>query len=191
MSPSSQPGQPWALAGSAPVPDPTKLTTDAVEKLERQLKEIFDNKLAAAVLVTDERFKSIDQQLTSVERQRVEQKADVKAAVDAALQAQKEAVREQTTASEAAIAKSEAATSKQLDQLQLTFTTALAGVTTGLNDLKERIATTEAKGVGATEQRYEQRSISAGVIAAVGIGVTVILAVLTVVTFIITSSGSG
>lgn len=86
-----------------------------------------------------------------MERQRVEQKKDTKDAVDAALAAAKEAVKEQTTASERAIAKSENSTAEQLKQLNTTFATAIGGVTANHDDLKERVGRIEAIKQGGQE----------------------------------------
>lgn len=94
----------------------------------------------------EEKFKRVDQQFLLVENQRVEQKVDTKSAVDAALIAQKEAVREQTTASERAIAKSETATNKQLEQLAQTFATAAESLRRAIDDVKERVVDVD-KGV--------------------------------------------
>ena len=103
--------------------------------------------------VQNEKHIQAEQQFALVERQRVEQKKDTKDAVDAALTAQKEAVREQTAASERAIAKSEAATSKQLDQLSVTFTTEAASLRRELGEMKERVTTIEQQKIGAKEDR--------------------------------------
>jgi hypothetical protein len=129
---------------SAPVPDPTALTTEQLLREIDRTKELVEALLAGKEALTAERFLSVARQLDLVEQQRVEQKSDTKSAVDAALTAQKEAVREQTTASERSIAKSEAATTKQLEQLSATFTTAIKGVTDALQDLKDRITRVES-----------------------------------------------
>jgi phage shock protein A len=136
-------------------PDPSILTTDALQrevaiidgKFEAQagvrerehasLEKHVISLIGALKDITLEQFQSILTQLGLIERQRVEQKKDTKDAVDAALSAAKEAVKEQTTASERSIAKSETATTKQLEQLTATFSTAISGVTTSINDLKD------------------------------------------------------
>ena len=138
-----------------PIPDPTVLTTEQLLREIRNSEKLTDAKIDGIELVRDEKFratkancdeqfKSVGVQLSLVERQRVEQKADTKAAVDAALAAAKEAVKEQTTASGLSIAKSETATSEQLKQLTVTFTTAISGVTSTINDLKDRVVTIES-----------------------------------------------
>lgn len=134
-----------------PTPDPTILTTEQLLREVDRVKELTDSKIDGTVALFAERFLSVDRQLGLVEQQRVEQKSDTKAAVDAALTAQKEAVKEQTTASERAIAKSEAATTKQLEQLSATFSTAIGGVTDSVQDLKDRITRIESMKQGGKE----------------------------------------
>jgi uncharacterized LabA/DUF88 family protein len=127
-----------------PTPDPTILTTEQLLREVDRAKELLLATLDGLDRVTQEKFRSVDRQFSLVEQQRIEQKVDTKAAVDAALIAQKEAVKEQTTASERAIAKSEAATTKQLEQLNATFTTAINGVAASLQDCKDRVAKLES-----------------------------------------------
>lgn len=168
--------QPQMTGGSTPVPDPTILTTEALLRAIADLKELLSAQLDAQDKLVNEKFRSIDQQLELVERQRVEQKMDTKAAVDAALTAQKEAVKEQTTASATAIAKSEAGTSEQLKQLAATFTAGLAGQATIITDLKDRVIKIESLKQGGTESR-------AGIYAAIGIAATIIGVLLAIVAF--------
>ncbi len=141
--------------GSRPVPDPTILTTQQLYReieaaRERSAKDVesvreqTDTLIDGLREILDEKFSSIEGRLQLVEQQRVEQKADTKAAVDAALTAQKEAVKEQTTASERAIAKSEASTTKQLEQLATTFQTAIKAIEDMANDLRDRLTTVES-----------------------------------------------
>ena len=148
--------------GWRPVPDPTVLTTEQLHReigalqlrMESLIEALHDHTttlFAGLREIIEEKLRSVDRQLALVESQRVEQKSDTKAAVDAALTAQKEAVKEQTTASERAIAKSEAATTKQLEQLNQTFATAIKGVTDLLNDTKDRVSRIEAAKVGGKE----------------------------------------
>jgi len=140
----------------------------------------------------EEKFKKVEQQFELVENQRVEQKVDTKSAVDAALIAQKEAVREQTTASERAIAKSETATNKQLEQLAATFATAAESLRRSIDDVKERVgdvdksirqslAEVDAKAnrtasekVGATESKTGTYATIGLIVAVVGIALVVL-----------------
>jgi hypothetical protein len=99
----------------------------------------------------DEKLVTVQTQFDLIERQRVENKADTKAAVDAALAAAKEAVKEQTTASDRAITKSETATSEQLKQMNVTFTTAVQGISGPISDLKDRVTALESVRIGGKE----------------------------------------
>lgn len=170
----------YAKVGSGP--DPSILTTRQLMREIESVKDLIDlqqqarvrqqddhNKWADAQLaslhdLSSEKFKALDIQLELIERQRVEQKSDTKAAVDAALIAQKEAVQEQTIASGLSIAKSEAATAKQLDQMSVTFSTAISGVqktssdqkdsfNLSIADLKERLNSIDLKIISIDSKR--------------------------------------
>ena len=129
---------------SKPTPDPTVLTTEALQREVGQLKELSNTAIAAL----DERM---ELQFSLVERQRVEQKSDTALAVNAALSAAKEAVKEQTLASGLAINKSEVATAEQLKQLNVTINTAISGVSSALADVKTRVERIENVKQGAKE----------------------------------------
>lgn len=95
--------------------------------------------------------------------------------------AQKEAVKEQTTASERAIAKSEASTTKQLEQQSATFSTSIKGVGDTIGDLKDRLTRMEGMGQGGekvvrTQQAASNTDTSRGnMIVALVIGVLGVL----------------
>jgi hypothetical protein len=154
---------------TVPVPDPTVLTTQALlreitgvrELFESQLAhrhELYQSEIASLNRINVEKFAKVEQQFELVERQRVEQKQDTKQAVDAALTAQKEAVKEQTTASGLAIAKSETGTSKQLEQLAANFQTAFSGQTVSIDDVKERITRLESAKTTEATVRTDSRA---------------------------------
>lgn len=123
------PGESQQLPTSEP--DPSVRAIETVQREIASLKDLLTERINHATDVANEKFLSIEKQLSQVEESRVEQKADTKTAVDAALTSQKEAVKEQTTASALAIDKSEKSTKEQLDQLRTTLTN-------GLDDLKDR-----------------------------------------------------
>ena len=129
--------------------DPTDLTTKQLHREISTLRELFEMEAKWEEKLRTERLGSVQERFVLIEMARIEQKADTKAAVDAALTAQKEAVKEQTTASERAIAKSENATSKQLEALDSTFSAALKGVIDLLNDTKDRVSKVESMKQGA------------------------------------------
>ena len=161
-----------------PVPDPTLLTTQQLIREITSLREVIDLRIESVLDTMEEKFHKADQEFELVERQRVEQKKDTKDAVDAALTAQKEAVREQTAASERAIAKSEAATSKQLDQLSLTFTTEVAALRRELGEVKNRATAIEQQKIGAKEDRT-------GLYATIGAVAIILLVAIAVVGLIL------
>jgi hypothetical protein len=132
--------QPTQQQGWAPIPDPTVLTTAALVREITALREVIENAIGANKELFTEKLRSVDQQLTLIEKQRVEQKTDTANAVQAALIAQKEAVREQTAASDRAIAKSEAGTEAQIRQLRDTLSVATTALEAGQGDLKDRIS---------------------------------------------------
>ena len=94
-----------------PVPDPTKLTTDAVDKAKIELKELFDVKLTGFRELVNEQFAGRD------------------TALAAALKAAQELVKQQNDSNTIAIDKASAAFTKQVDSLD-----------DKINDLKERIS---------------------------------------------------
>jgi polyhydroxyalkanoate synthesis regulator phasin len=79
--------------GMVPVPDPTKLTTDAVDKAKIELKELFDTKLE----LVNEKFAGRD------------------VALAAALKSANELVKQQNDSNTLAIDKAALATTKQID----------------------------------------------------------------------------
>jgi len=166
--------------GSRPVPDPTVLTTEQLDRAITSLKDVLETRLGGMEEVTDEKFISVNERFALVERQRVEQKEDTKAAVDAAFSAAKEAVREQTNASQQSIGKSENATKEQLNQLTTTFTTAIAGVQTSIDDLKERVGRIESIRQGASERKEEGRATISSSTQLVGAVIAIVVLALAV-----------
>lgn len=164
------------------------LNRESQEQL-RALAEFVELRIAGQA-------ETVKLQFELVERQRVEQKKDTKDAVDAALTAQKEAVKEQTTASERAIAKSETSTTKQLEQQQETVSTAIDALRRSIDEVKERIvevdrnARTAISEVattanGTVQQKFGATESRSGLYATIGLIVTVGLALMGVVAFVI------
>lgn len=196
---------PSPAGGRLPIPDPTALTTAALHREVASLTEAFERRLDAvdrdAVSLNRERTEQfaalkelmgeritglkglVDEKFDSAERQRLEQKNDTKAAVDAALTAQKEAVKEQTTASDRSIAKSETATGKQLEQLRESFTTEVAGLRRSIDDLKERIAEVAGIANGTVQQKVGAKEDRTGLYATIGMVATVILLAIAIIGF--------
>lgn len=149
----STPANPADAGGSRPTPDPTILTTDQLLREAGHLKELLTEKLIA-----------VDKFLNKVEEQRVEQKIDTKTAVDAALAAQ-----------EKAILKTELATAEALRQLKLTFDTALIGVVSSIDDLKNRVGRVEGVKLGGQESKAGLYAAIAAAVGIVGLIVTLLV----------------
>jgi hypothetical protein len=94
--------------GFVPVPDPTKLTTDAVALAKVELKELFDTKLAGFSEFVGEKFVGVNTQFTMRDT-----------ALAAALKSQQELVKQQNDSNTIAIDKAALATTKQIDALAL------------------------------------------------------------------------
>ena len=170
-----------------PVPDPTVLTTEALQREIAALKEFLVSKIDAAEAHNAIRFAGIDREFVAIEAWRKEQKLDTKTAVDAALQAAEKAVREQTVASEKAITKSETSATEQSKQQYATFTASLNGVSNTLADVKERVGKIEATRLGVIEQRIDTRQGNSAVVAVIGAVVGVSGLIIVIVTLLITN----
>lgn len=142
-----------------PIPDPTELTTDALNREITAVRELVfgeirhrgqltDTQFNAIERTIDARFASIAKQFESVELRTAEQKADTRSALDAALAAAKDAVRLQTEASELAQAKSEAAFTKQIDAILLRVEQVTVLMDGKIAELKERMDRLEGKSTG-------------------------------------------
>lgn len=161
--------------------DSTAEFADRYERRHVELSTATQVALDKFGSLVDEKFVSVNTQFELIERQRVEQKADTKAAVDAALAAAKEAVKEQTTASDRSITKSETATSEQLKQMNVTFTTAIQGISQPISDLKDRVTALESIRLGGFESRGESRDSRADSRGGIAIAVASVSAIMTII----------
>jgi nitrogen regulatory protein PII-like uncharacterized protein len=126
-----------------PIPDPTELTSKAVDKAvlvsrqytEEEITHIRDWASSEIIHLRD--WAGI--QFTLNERQRLELKEDTEKAVKSALDAAKEAVKEQTTASQLANTKSEVGFKEQLGQQDSRFSLANEGINRELSVLTTRV----------------------------------------------------
>jgi len=108
----------------------------------------MDEKIAASAGVHEEKFRSIQTQFAERDTRTDQTSRDSKVAVDAALQAAKELVAQQNTSNSLAISKSEAATTKQIDQQGLLIQTTAKSSDEKIDDIKERLTRIEGKGSG-------------------------------------------
>ena len=99
-------------------------------------------------LLHQEKFDSIQVQFAERDTRTEQTSRDSKVAVDAALQAAKEAVGEQNKSSALAIAKSEASTTKQIDQQGLLIASSTQGLDDKIDDIKDRLTRIEGNTSG-------------------------------------------
>lgn len=176
-----------------PIPDPTLLTTEALNREIDRLRSSFEAgrdamhdlltaRIDSTVAIEDEKFRRVEQRFQLIEGQRVEQKNDTQNAVQAALTAQKEAVREQTIASERAVGKSEVAMMKQMEQISNTFAAAIESLRHSIDDNKDRIVLLESRVIALEQQKIggkevtgEQRQNMSVIFAGVGVLLTIII----------------
>jgi hypothetical protein len=121
----------------------TRVPTD-VDKQVQNLKELHSERFNRV----DTRFNGIQDQFAERDKRTDQVSKDSKVAVDAALQAAKELGNEQTRASALAIAKSETATAKQLDQIGLTLQNSQGALNDKIDDLRTRLTGLEGRGQG-------------------------------------------
>src|SRR5687768_6329759 len=167
-------------AESKPIPDPTKLTTEALTREIRAVRELLFNEIAHRGKLTDVQFEAvrselyakldaISQRFGAIERRTAEQKADTRLALDAALASAKDAVRLQTEASQLAQAKSETAFTKQIDGILLRIDQTVTVMDGQIGDLKARLDRLEGKSSGISSSR----GILVGFIGIVGVALAI------------------
>lgn len=136
--------------GSRPVPDPTLLTTAALDREISSLKRELDLRIGALEKLLTDRMKV-------VEERRVEQKQDTKVELDAALTAQKDSV-----------SKLETAFDKAVDNLRLE-----------VGELKQGIDRITERKIGSSEAEGEQRQERSASTASTGLYLAVAAVILT------------
>lgn len=165
-------------ADRRPIPDPTQLTTEALHREIAALRDVVMNEIRHVGVVSDEKFLAVDARLTELAIRVGEQKADAKEAVHAALAAAKDAVAIRTEASDASIAKSEAATTKQIDALGVLVERLSQAKDEKIDDLKARLDRLEGK----TQGTQMSMGLVFGAVGGLAAIVTVVIVVANVLT---------
>jgi len=158
-----------------PVPDPTLLTTEQLHREIAALREFVLGEIRHVGELSNERFKAVDEQFYAVSERTKEQKEDGRLALDAAFQSAKDAVALQTEASEKAIAKSEAATTKQIDALGVVVEKSSQAKDEKIDDLKTRLDKLEGRREGVSSSTALLLAI-VGALAAVAVIVSIVVA---------------
>lgn len=131
--------------------------------------KIIDDKIGNLQTLHEEKFRSIEVQFLERDTRTETTARDSKVAVDAALSAAKEAVGEQNKSSALAIAKSEAATTKQIDQMGTLVGTTTSGLNDKIADVKDRITRIESNSIGHREGFTTTTAIVGIAIGAIGL----------------------
>jgi hypothetical protein len=168
--------------GSTPVPDPTLLTTAAINAQIQALKELMTVRIdglerAMEMFRADitrvptdvdkqvgqlkelhekwfaEQFRSIDQRFQERDIRGEREARDNKVAVDAAFAAQKEAAAKQDEANQKAIDKSEKATFETLGKQEALYKSTTDALSAQLVEAKERITRIESLAVGRVQEQ--------------------------------------
>ncbi len=146
-----------------------QVAAEEQRKNARDIKEAVDTAFASNTVVTnvgqnlqDEKIRSLTEtvtvfktsvnerfQLGDVQTEKAAR--DVKSAVDAAFAAAKEAVGEQNKSNALSIAKSEVATTKQIDQLAENARVSAKNADDKISDLKDRLVAMEGKSTGSNQ----------------------------------------
>jgi hypothetical protein len=130
----------------------------AIELLQKSTDQL-PNLIASTMLklqeLHEEKFASVQKQFTERDTRTEQTSRDSKVAVDAALKAQQEAFGEQNKSSALAIAKSEAATMKQMDQIGVIISTGTKATDDKIDDLKSRVQAMESAKQGGAEQKHD------------------------------------
>ena len=164
-----------------PVPDPTRLTQEAVDRIERVIKET----LALQVLDIERQIKGVQKHLDvqpqeiseaiSNLRQLMDEKfkgvadqfASNAVALAAALLAQKTSVDEQNKSNSLAVSKSDTAVTKQIDAIGAQISATSKATDDKIDDLKSRVQSIEGHSKGSNDTWAYIVGIGGLVIAAV------------------------
>lgn len=133
-------------------------------EVAKAARDSLENKTQHVLQLHNEKFSSVNQQF--------EQNA---VALNSTLNATKETFREQQNAAALAIAKSESAMAKQLDQITALMHNAIAGIESKIADMKDRLTGLESRILGQGEQRVETRGSQTNVVGIVGLALGIVV----------------
>jgi DNA-directed RNA polymerase beta' subunit len=149
----------------------TRVPTE-VDKAIVHLRELSEERLNTIA----ERFEGVKTQFTERDTRVEQTRVSAKEALDAALQAAKEAVGKQNDSFVTSIAKSEAATNKQIEQLGQLINTMTSANGAKVDDLKDRVLRLEGARVAVHEATSDKRATTSTTISTVGLVIALVLA---------------
>lgn len=190
---------PSIMMGSTPVPDPTVLTTQQLEKAIVASREIVETRVIGIEktitllqqtidrlpaqreesikqlqALHEEKFRSIAIQFEERDTRTGLTSQATEKAIAAALQAAKEAVGEQNKSNAASIQKSEVNFTKQIDQIQSMITTGQKTNDDKFDDVKTRIQIIESQKKGSDSTWAIIAAVTGIVIAIVAIAIAAV-----------------
>lgn len=165
----------------------TRVPTD-VQKAVGHLHELTDERFGSAkeradadVRLTMEKFQSVQTQFRERDERAARESRDNKIAVDAAFAAQEKLAVQQNEGNQVAIKKSENSTNETINKNQESAAAANKALSEKFDDLKDRVNRMESIRVGGQEAVAEKRQASGAVYAAVGFGISILLALIVIV----------
>ncbi len=165
----------------------------STEELNRRLIDMtafFCERLEGTRKEFLEKFSSIQNQFRERDVRTDQASVAQTTAVNAALQAQKEAAGAQNESNAAAITKSEAATTKQIDGIQLNISNSTAALNDKIADLRRSIDRGEATIQGASDTRTDTRQSVGMILGIIGGSFGLIMTIVAVITLVVSLSHS-
>jgi hypothetical protein len=144
-----------------------------VQKAVGNLNELMLEKFET----TEVKFQRIQTQFEERDLRAEHTARDAKIAVDAALAAQEKQQNKQTESFSLSIAKSEAATAKQIDQQGQLLVTATKALSDKIDDVKDRLTRIEGEGRGLKAAETTQQTSNMSVVSIVGLVVGTLIGI--------------
>jgi Holliday junction resolvasome RuvABC endonuclease subunit len=163
-----------------------------ISDMDRQMsaqREYLLGEIQRVIAVSDERFVAVDTRFTERDTRAAETAAQSRISLDAALAAAKEAVSEQNKANTLAIGKSELATQKQIDSMNVQMATITKSLEDKIADIKGRIDRGEGSTLGMIDAKTEKRADTGQVLAVIGSLVGGVILVIGIITLILRLTG--
>lgn len=149
----------------------------AIELLQTRSDKLpasIDNSVNQLQQLHGEKFASIETQFLERDTRTEQTSRDSKVAVDAALQAAKEAVGEQNKSNALAISKSEAAFTKQIDQIGVLVNSMSKAIDDKIDDIKGRLQAMESQKKGGSDVWAIVLAIGGALIGIAGVAVAAV-----------------
>ena len=131
---------------------------------------LLDREMARMIALSDEKFNGVQRQFSERDVRSDADRRAAETAVNAALSAQKEAVAQQNAAYAASGAKSEAATTKQIDGIVALLGSQSTGLNDKITDLNRRMDRGDGLSSGSKNNATQTIAIIAVIASVIGVG---------------------